>query len=260
MSERYCETIIPYLNTNPKLDDAVFDLWGHWSKDEVSMDSAMRNFFSACAISPNIGRFEHYVPHCLQVSRRCEETGRKISENYPSLFADELNLSQMAFKGLVEDSVYLIGGDGKNNENGRDSNPYHEILTYAQMKYMGLDELANGMAMHGVASEILEIEQRNGRFEGISSPKQNISLDILMGKDFLCDRDYLPDTHGSYEDCLRFRIDGEGGIRGRRKPDHPLIMGLDNGGQEKLSNILERIRKMETGEMPPEKIRSLYGI
>ncbi len=251
----YHETVIPYLNTNPELDDAVFGLWKHWNENGIDMNSAMRDFFKACSIAPNIGRFEHYVPHCLQVARRCEESGKKIAENYPFL-SSELEPNQMAFKGLIEDSFYLVGGNGKNNPRGVDSNPYHEILTDIQLRHMGLDRLADGMAMHGVASEILASEDGQEKFPEISAPKRNISLEVLTGIDFLCTRDWLPETYGSYEDCLRYRVDD---LRERRKdPTHPLIVGLDNGGEERLLEILNKIKRMENGEMSLKEVESFY--
>lgn len=254
--ERYSEIIIPYLNTNSELDDVVFNLWSNWSEDGIDMNSAMRDFLRATAISPNIGKLEHYVPHCFQVSRRCEEVGEAVSKHY-TFFADELESSKLAFNGLVEDSFKLIGGNGKNNENKEDSNPYHEILTYAQMNHMGLGELAEGMAMHGVAPEILEAEQKKGKFLGISPPKRNIALDILTRIDFLCTKDYLPDTYGSIEDSLDYRVED---IRVRRKdPTHPLIVGLDSGGKERLLELLHRIDKLKKGEIPSEEVREFYG-
>ncbi len=255
--EKYHETVVPYLNTNPELDDAVFSLWNRWdnNESEINVEAARRDFLKATAISPNIGRTDYYVPHCLQVSRRCEETGRKVAKNYGFL-EDELNPNKLAFMGLIEDSMYLIGGNGKNNPNGEDSNPYHEILTYAQMIHMGFNELAKGMAMHGVAHEILKIEQKKERLHGISPPKRNIALDILTGLDFLCTRDYLPDTLGSYEECLEWRIED---LRKRRNdPNHPLIVGLDNGGQEKLSSVLRWINRLEKGEVSDEEVRETY--
>ncbi len=251
----YSEIVKPYLNTTPELDDAIFKLWGHWNDGKVDVNSSMREFFKACSVSPNIGKFEHYVPHCLQVARRCGEAGKKVSGNYGFL-EGELKSEQMEFKGLIKDSFYLIGGNGKNNENGEDSNFFHEILTYAQMRHMGLEELARGMAMHGIASEILEVEQIKGRFTEITAPERNVSLDILKGIDFLCTRDYLPDTYGSYENSFNYRVRE---IRARRTSDHPLIVGLNNGGEEKLLEILEIIKKLEEEKMSSEEVKDFYN-
>ena len=66
----YSDTVKPYLNTNEKLDSLIESLWWNWP--ELNMQKSFRDFLGAVAISPNIGKLDHYVSHCFQVSRKCE--------------------------------------------------------------------------------------------------------------------------------------------------------------------------------------------
>src|SRR3989344_1489414 len=234
----YDKTVIPYLNTNEGLDVRIEKLWGHWP--EVSdLKEVMRDFLSAAIISPNIEKLGPYVAHSIKVSEKCGEVGVKIIENYPFL-SDFLDPVKLAFMGLIEDSFYLIGGDGSNNPNGEDSNPFHEILTYIQFSHMNYNDLAQSMALHFVAPEILNKAHKDGNFERVPVPERpNLRLDILTVVDALCTTDYLPGIRGDFENSLKFRIDD---LRTRRRRNHPLVIALDEGGQNRLietTNIIE---------------------
>jgi len=199
------------------------------------------------------------VPHCLLVSRKCGEFSRKIKDNYHDLsLAEQVNPSSLAFMGLIEDSFYLIGGDGSNNENGEDSNPYHEILTYIQLSHMGYQELADGMALHGVAPEILSEEHKKGRFTEVAVPENpNIVLDIVTGTDMLCTRDYLPDVrNSSMQDALEYRIKD---VNARRTPDHPIVRGFELG-KSRLMIVICRLQELVTKSISPDKVQEIYGL
>lgn len=253
----YAEVVIPYLNTNEKLDTKIESLWNHWT-GEIDLSEATKDFLGATIISPNIGRSEHYVPHCLQVSRRCEEIGRLIVENYPFL-KDFLDPVKLAFMGLIEDSFYLIGGNGRNNPNGEDSNPFHEILTYAQFSYMGYDDLAEGMALHFVAYEILKDAHETGEFLEVPLPKSsNVTLDILTVVDALCVRDFLPEImEGDFENSLKYRIDD---LRKRRSEGHPLIKALNRGGQDRLYSLTSRVESLMKCMFSDGDVKKIYNL
>lgn len=252
----YAEVVIPYLNTNNELDTKIESLWRHWDR-RIDLSEPTRDFLNATVISPNIGRPEYYVPHCLQVSRRCGEIGEQIINNY-SFLKDFLDPVKLAFMGLIEDSFYLIGGNGKNNINRRDSNPFHEILTYAQFVNMGYRDLAEGMALHFVAYEILKESHKNGEFLEVSLPERpNITLDILTVVDALCVRDFLPETMGNFENSLKYRIKD---IRKRRSEGHPLIKALDNGGQDRLYSLTRRVESLVRGNFSKGDVEGVYNL
>ena len=252
----YAEVVAPYLNTNKKLDTKIESLWRHWERG-TGLSEAVRDFLSATVISPNIGRPEHYVPHCLQVSRRCEEVCRQIVKNYPFL-KDFLDPLKLAFMGLIEDSFYLIGGNGETNPNKIDSNPFHEILTYAQFAHMGYDNLAEGMALHFVAYEILKGAHKNEEFLEVPLSEQpNLTLDILTVVDALCVRDFLPETMGNFENSLKYRIDD---LRERRAEGHPLIKALNKGGQDRLYNLTRRVESLIRGNFSEVDVKKIYNL
>jgi hypothetical protein len=246
---KYHKDVTPFLNTTQELDVYTAELIDYWSSLDTT--NATKTFLKATAISPNIGNVKTYVPHCLQVSRRCKEAGEQINRHYPDMIIPE----QLEYAGLTEDYCYLIGGNGKNNQNGIDSNPYHEILTWIQLNHMGKPDLANIMAMHFVAPQILEVEQQQGRFLDVPMPKPNPELDILTAVDALCTTDYLPDTHNSLENALSFRITD---IITRRTHKHPLVVALNNGGKERLQTSLKRLKNLLRGNYNQDELKLLY--
>ncbi|NQU98260.1 hypothetical protein HQ533_02235 [Candidatus Woesearchaeota archaeon] len=256
----YHDTVLPFLNTNKELDEKIEKLWNHWNPNgDINVESATRVFLQAASLSPNIERLSNYVSHCLLVSRKCGEVAQLLGRNYP--FLDELGLvdfSKMAFKGLVEDSFYLIGGDGTNNDDGESSNPFHEILTYIQLTHMGYQDLAEGMALHFVAQEILKEEHKKDRFLEVEIPKQpNLPLDILTSIDALCTTQYLPETKENLEDALKYRIED---IKRRRNHGHPITIGLEDGGEKRLFGVIGRLQTMIDGRYSSSQLKEIYGL
>ena len=240
----YNNQVIPYLNTTQELDISLQDLLSHWSDDsDIDLESATEQFFQTAKASPNINNLDIYTKHCILVSEKCMAAGVQILLNDPTFAQkNKLDPRKLAFMGLIEDSFYMIGGNGKNNQNHIDSNPYHEILTYIQLKHMGYHELADGMAMHFVAHEILADEHSKGRFLDINpSTESNLTLDILTAVDALCTTEYLPDRYGNVKDALIYRIDD---VIERRSPDHPLTIALEHGGREKLIAVVQKYDKL----------------
>ena len=143
----YHPEVQPFLNSTEELDKRIRKLWSYWSPEgEIDLDGAANALKEAAAVSPNMQTPKNYLDHCDKVSEMCPIVGSAILEHYGFL-EGEISLPQLAFAGRVEDFLYTIGGNGKNNGNGRDSNPFHEILTYMQVEYMGHVGLAEGMSM-----------------------------------------------------------------------------------------------------------------
>ncbi|MBI2667374.1 hypothetical protein HYX17_01230 [Candidatus Woesearchaeota archaeon] len=250
---KYHPEVKPFINSNEELDNMVFSLWHLWPN--INMNLARSKFEQATGLAVglgNIGRPESYIPHCNLVSQRCREFSEIIKENYPFL---NLDPKKLEFAGLTEDSVYLVGGNGKNNSNGEDSNPFHEILTYIQLKHIGYSDLADGMALHFVAPQILKKEQQERkRFSGVSY-KRSPMLDILTGVDALCTTEWLPEKHGSMEDALEFRIKD---IIERRSKEHPLVVALENGGRNHLNETLKRLKYLQGHDYSEREIEEIY--
>lgn len=235
----------------------MFSFWTENPAD-VDIDSATRAFLRATTESENMIRPNDYVTHCLLVSRRC----RKVGEHLVSSLDGSLQYthSQLAFMGLVEDFVYLIGGNGSNNPNSEDSNPYHEILTDIQLRHMGLTRLADGMALHFVSPEILRYEQEGGRFTQVAIPSRpNLVLDVLTAIDALCTTDYLPAlrAHPTIEEAFNYRVNDI--VQRRKDPNHPLVRGLNNGGRERLRILVKRLDDLENGRYAREQLKDMYN-
>lgn len=295
----YAEEIKPYLNTTFELDDTAREALGlnDIFERKMSLDPIMREMWSlagreelysgdekvsrtiltradrlfsqAAVLSPNIADagLQHLFPHNFQVPRRCEEAGNAILEKYPFL-RENLSPVVLAYFGRVEDSIYLIGGNGETNQNGLESNSVHEILTYVQMKHMGYDSVADGAAMHGVAPQILEMEHEAGRFLGVQyEDRINLTLDILTGVDMLCTRDWLPaelppmGLKVSFQEALKYRLDD---LIGRRTRDfgrnHPLILALDRGGRERVEGMVNRLDNLMKGDYSEQEVREIYSL
>ena len=126
----YHTTVEHYINSTPRLDAAVgelLELWRHSGPIEIGKAKKLLRY--ATSISPNILNPDKYIPHCFEVSARSAQFGEQIGKNYP-LLENLVRPEQLAFAGLTEDVMYLVGGDGSNNPNEKPSNPVHEILTY----------------------------------------------------------------------------------------------------------------------------------
>jgi hypothetical protein len=150
--------------------------------------------------------------------------------------------------------MYLIGGNGKNNRNLMDSNPVHEILTYLQMRHMGYDDLAKGMAFHFVSRYILEIEKKQGRFNDVDAPAISLNLAILTAADAFCTDRWLPAVHGSYEAALKARVEDVIIRRKQISSEHPLVSGYENGGKEYLEWSVGIIEGLREGNFAKENI------
>jgi hypothetical protein len=258
-SKIYADSVAGYVHSNEKLDTAIQKLWWLWKEEgEIPMREAETFFLEATTEAihlGNIGSPNTYVPHCFEVSRRCAETAKLANEHYDL----GLDPTRFAFKGLTEDSFYLIGGSEKNNPNGLSSNPVHEILTYVQMLHMGYDDLAKGMAMHFVAPQVLDIEHAAGRFTDVEMPNENLPLTILTGVDALCTTMWLPDkVDGLYEHALAARIADIIPRRREIDPNHPLVVGYDNGGKKRLEDAVGLVESLRKGIIDFEEVQDLY--
>lgn len=254
----YHKLVVPFLNTNEQLDEKLGNIWKHWEqKNKIDLESATKIFPEAIDLSPNIDRLGSYKPHCLLVSQKCGEISETIINNYDFL-EGIINPLKLAFMGLIEDSFYLVGGNGTNNLNKKDSNYSHEILTYIQLSHIGYKDLADSMAMHFVSPQILEKEHKEGRFKEVDMPKSpNIVLDIITGVDALCTAEYLPSTKGSVMDALKYRIDD---IVRRRGEGHPLVEAISNGGRERLVNTVQKLKNLMNKEYSNQEVKRLYGV
>ena len=259
----YAKDIVPYLRTNATLDSGIANLFSFWTESlaDVDIGGATKAFLRATTESENMMRPNSYVAHCLLVSRRCEEVGKLLMSDMGLEGSLQFTPSQLGFMGLVEDFVYLVGGNSSNNLNGKDSNPYHEILTDIQLRHMGLTRLADGMALHFVSQEILKYEHEQGRFSQVAVPSRpNLVLDVLTAIDALCTTDYLPAlrAHATVDDAFNYRV---GDIIQRRKDlNHPLVRGLSNGGRERLRVLVKRLDDLENGGYQKNQLENIYSL
>lgn len=254
----YHEEVFPYLNTNPELDLKVFALLSHWdNRPDIEIDAALKHLQEAVLLSPNIQDREAFLKHCPIVSKQCGYIGQKINQNYP--FLDEILIpTEMEFMGLIEDFMYLIGGDGSNNPNAEDSNPYHEILTLLQFEHMGYEDLANSVALHFVSHEILEEEHEKDRFRNVKIPdKLNLNLDILTAVDALCTTEFLPDKFETMQGALHYRLEE---ITKRRGPNHLLTRAVNPYGAKRLSSVVTRIESLMRGAYSNDYVRDIYNL
>lgn len=249
-SELYHPEVRPFINSTPELDRATEALWKAWRPigEEIDMKAARQSFLEAVVATPNIGKSQDFVPHSFTVSRQSRAWGEKVLENYPQL-AKVMGPDQLEFAGLVEDSMYLVGGNpySANDWQGPDSNPIHELLTWLQMDYMGMTDLADGMAMHFVAPQILEAEQAEGRFMSVPTPKDSPMLDILTAVDALSMHYWVPMEFGgdlwkALDKRVADVIDRRRGLKNGE--NHPLVVGYDNGGKDRLERSVANMEDM----------------
>lgn len=254
----YHEEVSPYLNTNLELDLKVFALLNHWeSRPNINTVIALSDLDAVVELSPNIQNRDSYLAHSSLVSEKCGITAEEINLKYP--FLDEILIpTEMEFMGLIEDFMYLIGGDGSNNPNAEDSNPYHEILTLLQFEHMGYEDLANSVALHFVSHEILEEEHEKDRFRNVKIPdKLNLNLDILTAVDALCTTEFLPDKFETMQGALHYRLEE---ITKRRGPNHLLTRAVNPYGAKRLSSVVTRIESLMRGAYSNDYVRDIYNL
>ncbi len=254
----YHREVLPYIHSSQRLDLEIKELWEMTKEVNPDMASAYKLFDSVVLEAKKIGNVgETYSAHCKLVAKKVAETVDLALKNYPSLAEHILNRAQMELAGLLEDSIYLVGGNGKNNPNKLDSNPVHEILTYFQLIHLDNKEFAEAMALHFVAPQILALEKRRSKFLGMNPKPDNLSLKILTAVDALCTIEWLPDSKGSFENAIQFRISDIIQRRGGLKSTHPLVLGLINGGEERLKESVRIIKGLREGTLSTDQIKAI---
>ncbi len=253
--EIYAKEVLPYLNSTPEIDNGFISLISIWERDNLEtsdLELAKSIFRELAYASQNIysNWKEEYIAHCELVGSKTKKFGEIIAKNYPEL-SDRLDGNSLEFAGLLEDALKII-----TTSEGSD---IHEILTYAQLAHMGFEDLAEMMALHFVAPQMLEEEHRQGRYLNIPQPyKPSLELDILTSTDALCTTSWFPKNHGGdLQKALTFRIKD---IRDRRKKGNVLIKALDNGGEGHLRSTVSRFESLTNQRFSTEEVMELYGI